>query len=111
MPGADAHLALVHPVAFAKRAIIERNSRLRPGYAAAEETRVLVFRGLPHVDYDEALNRRCLAQARQWRADGAEVDLRDPNYRHKLGADGRPTFDINSSCPGALQRRSRRVVE
>lgn len=94
-PGADAHHALVHPMAFARRAMLERNSRQREGYPHAVVDRVLVYRGLPHVDHDPAQHHRCLEQATQWRAAGALVELRDLKYRHQQGADGRPVLDIH----------------
>lgn len=92
--GAD-HESLIHPVQFAKRALVERNQRQREGHPHAELTRTLVFRGLHHVDHDWEQNRRCLDQAAQWRRDGAEVELRDLKYSYQLGADGRPILDIN----------------
>lgn len=95
MPGADAHLALIHPVRFARRAVAERNSRQRPGYPDAEVGRILVYRGLPHVDYATEQHRRCVDQARQWERDGATIELRDLKYRIKYGADGNPVLDIN----------------
>lgn len=95
VPGQDAHQALIHPMLFARRAVAARNSRQREGYPQAEVAKVLAFRGLPHVDFSPEQNRRCLAQAAQWRADGAEVELRDLKYRHQLGADGRPVLDIH----------------
>lgn len=57
--------------------------------------KVLVHRGLPHVDYDSAQNARCLAQRSQWERDGAEVHLRDLKYQFQRGADGRPALDIH----------------
>jgi hypothetical protein len=91
----DPHASLVHPVAFAKRALIERNGRQRPGYPHATLVRVTAFRGLPHADHDWEQNRRCLDQASQWRSDGAVVELRDLKYKYRRGADGRPIKDIH----------------
>lgn len=93
-PRGEKHESLIHPMQFARRAIVERNSRQREGYPHAECGRVLVFRGLPHVDYDWEQNRRCLDQATQWRKDGALVELRDLKY-HFQYTNGRPTLDIN----------------
>lgn len=73
----------------------ERNARQREGMEHAELQRVLVFRGLHHVDYDWEQNRRCLEQATVWRTAGAEVVLRDLKYRYQRGADGSAIKDIN----------------
>lgn len=94
-PGPDAHQALIHPLQFARTAITARNKRQRPGFPHAELTRVTAYRGLPHVDYDTEQNARCLAQASQWRKDGAHVELRDLKYPVQYGADGRPVLDIH----------------
>lgn len=95
LPGQDPHTSLIHPVRFANVAIRARNSRQRQGYPHAVVTRVLVYRGLPHVDHDPEQNRRCLAQRADWASAGAEVTLRDLKYRHQYGADGRPVQDIH----------------
>lgn len=87
--------SLIHPVQFARRAVVERNSRQREGYEHAQLARTLAFRGLPHVDYDWEQNRRNLDQATQWRQDGAIVDLRDLKYDFQRDASGRPIRDIN----------------
>ncbi len=76
-PGQDPHLALIHPVLFAKRAMQERNRRQREGHPHAAASRVLVFRGLPHVDHDTDQHRRCQAQRDSWVDAGALVTLRD----------------------------------
>lgn len=94
-PGGPDHESLIHPVQFANRALSERNARQREGMPHAELQRVLVFRGLHHVDYDWEQNRRCLEQATAWRAAGAEVVLRDLKYQYQRGADGSPIKDIN----------------
>ena len=65
-PGGDPHESLVQPTNFAKRALVERNSRQRPGMPHAELSRVLVYRGLHDVDHDWEQNRRCLDQATRW---------------------------------------------
>lgn len=93
-PGEDAHEAIIHPVQYARAAIQRRNQRTRDG-SEAEFVKVLVHRGLPHVDYDSAQNARCLAQRSQWERDGAEVHLRDLKYQFQRGADGRPALDIH----------------
>lgn len=89
------HESLIHPRRFADAALQVRNQRQREGYPHAVLERVVAFRGLPHVDYDWEQNRRCLDQAAQWRADGADVELRDLKYKHVLGADGRPIRNIH----------------
>lgn len=95
-PHAPTHRSLIHPVFFAKRAVHERNSRQRPGYPQAAPIRVLVYRGLPHVDYDPAQHARNLAQRERWLKDGATaVELRDLKYEHQRGADGKPILDIH----------------
>ena len=94
-PHGNSHESLVHPMLFARRAVQERNARRRAGHPAADLTRVTVFRGLPHVDYDWEQHRRCMDQAIRWRQDGARVELRDLKYRYQLGADGRPILDVN----------------
>ena len=94
-PHGDAHVSLIRPMSFAKQAVAERNRRQQPGMPHAELSRVLVYRGLPHVDYDWEQNRRCLDQASQWRIDGAIVELRDLKYSFQCGADGRAIFDVN----------------
>lgn len=90
-----AHDSLIHPMLFARRLLVERNARQRPGYPHAELAEVRAFRGLPHVDHDWEQHRRCTDQAIQWRRDGADVVLRDLKYRYKRGAGGRPIHDIN----------------
>lgn len=94
-PRAERHECLIHPMQFARRAIVERNARQREGHPKAELARVTVFRGLHHVDHDWEQHRRCQDQATQWRSDGAAVELRDLKYRYQYGADGRPILDIN----------------
>lgn len=94
-PHGELRDSLIHPMLFARRAVLERNSRQREGHPLAELSRVLVYRGLHHVDHDWEQNRRCLDQATKWRADGAEVELRDLKYRYQYGADGRPVLDVN----------------
>lgn len=93
-PGRGAHTALIHPMQFARASIRRRNERLRYG-EEAELAKVLVYRGLPHVDYDTDQHARCLAQAGQWRSGGAEVHLRDLKYPLQRGVDGRPIVDVN----------------
>ena len=94
-PRTERHECLIHPMQFARRAIVERNARQREGHPHAECTGVTVYRGLHHVDHDWEQSRRCSDQATQWRADGATVELRDLKYRYEYGADGRPILDIN----------------
>lgn len=93
-PRGERHESLIHPVQFARTAVQTRNAKQRPGYPAAELSRTIVFRGLHHVDHDWEQHRRCLAQATQWRSDGAIVELRDLKYRYQYGADGRPVLDV-----------------
>lgn len=93
-PFGNPHNSLIHPMAFAKRAIVQRNDHQREGYPLASLARVIAFRGLPHADHDWEQSRRCIDQASQWRNDGAKVELRDLKYKYKLGADGRPIKDI-----------------
>lgn len=94
-PRGNRHDSLIHPMQFAKRAVIERNSRLRDGHPHARVVRVTAYRGLHHVDHDWEQNRRCIDQASQWEADGVDVELRDLKYRFEYGADGQPIIDIN----------------
>ncbi|KJQ55727.1 hypothetical protein RS85_00429 [Microbacterium sp. SA39] len=94
-PGGNRHDSLIHPMQFAKSAIIERNARQRAGFPHAVCERVTVFRGLHHVDHDWEQNRRCRDQATEWTNDGVHVELRDLKYRFQRGADGRPVLDIN----------------
>jgi uncharacterized LabA/DUF88 family protein len=93
-PKGDLHASLIHPMQFARRAIQQRNSLQRQGYAHANIDRVIVYRGLPHVDHHREQHRRCQDQATQWRRDGAQVELRDLKYRYQSDADGRPVLDI-----------------
>lgn len=88
------HESLIDPMNFARAALVERNKQQRPGWPYAELSRVLVYRGLPHVDYAWEANRRCLDQASRWRATGATVELRDLKYSYDRGADGKPMLDI-----------------
>ena len=87
------HEALIHPRRFAEVAIRRRNKTQRDGHPAALLKEVIAFRGLPHSHYDWEQNRRCSAQARQWRLDGATVVLRDLKYSFKLTAEGTPDMD------------------
>ena len=113
-PRGELHDALVHPMQFARRAIEERNSRVRDGFALAKISRVLVFRGRPHVDHDSAQHRRCNDQAAQWQADGALVELRDLKYKYKTingtqVPDGRPREKgIDVLCALACVRETTR---
>lgn len=94
-PGQPAHVAVIDPMSFARRAVSERNSKQREGYPHARCSRVVAYRGLPHADYDPAQNAICMAQAKEWRASGAFVELRDLKYSFQRGADHRPIQDIN----------------
>lgn len=94
-PRGESHDSLIHPMLFARRALVQRNARQREGHEHASLSRVTVFRGLPHVDYDWEQNRRCLDQATAWRNAGANVELRDLKYRYQTAADGQPVLDIN----------------
>jgi uncharacterized LabA/DUF88 family protein len=88
------HDSLIDPMAFARTAVRVRNAKQREGFSLAQLSRVIAFRGLHHVEYDWEQNRRCIDQSRQWRKDGAEVDLRDLKYSFEFGADGSPVLDI-----------------
>jgi hypothetical protein len=94
-PQGHEHDSLIHPMQFAKRALMERNARQRDGYPHAELGRVIVFRGLHHADHHWEQHRRCQDQATQWRADGAEVHLRDLKYQYERDAGGRPLIDVH----------------
>lgn len=94
-PHGNRHESLIHPRQFAARALLERNSRQRPGYAHAELSKVLVYRGLPHSDHDWEQNRRCLDQADEWSGDDVEVHLRDLKYKYQRDAAGREILDIH----------------
>lgn len=89
------HDSLIHPMQFAQVAVAERNRRQREGFPEAEVSRVIAFRGLPHVDHDWEQHRRCQDQATQWRQDGVEVELRDLKYKYQRGADGREIRDVH----------------
>lgn len=89
------HRALIHPMQFARTLIQVRNKLQREGFPDAILARVVVFRGLPHTEYDWEQSRRCTAQAAEWRASGAKVVLRDLKYKFQLQADGSPATDIN----------------
>lgn len=91
----DKHDALIHPILFARTSIRVRNERQREGFPAAQLERVYVFRGLPHTEYDWEQSRRCLAQAAQWRDEGAHVTLRDLKYKFQRTASGKPATDVN----------------
>lgn len=94
-PDHSPHRALIHPMQYARAALRRRNANQREGHDPAEVHRVLVYRGLPHADYDPAQNGRNQEQAAKWREAGAEVHLRDLKYRYQRGADGRPILDVN----------------
>lgn len=94
-PRGPRHHSIIEPTLFARRAVAERNARQREGYPHARCARVLVYRGLPHADYDTAQNAICLAQATDWRAQGALVELRDLKYDVERGADGQPILDVH----------------
>ncbi|MGD7707476.1 hypothetical protein [Microlunatus sp. Y2014] len=89
------HESLIDPMLFARTAIDRRNERQRPGHPHAVVHRVLVFRGLPHVDHDWEQNRRCIDQQRAWEESGAVVDLRDLKYKYQCDAAGQPIRDIH----------------
>lgn len=94
-PGRPPHESLIDPVKFAHAAVSRRNTIQRAGYPTAAVKRVLMFRGLPHVDYATEQNRRNLLQTTNWRTDGAIVELRDLKYSFQLTAEGVPATDIN----------------
>lgn len=91
----DAHEALIEPMAFARVALQVRNQGQRPGYPHVQLGRVLVYRGLPHVDHQSDQHRRCQLQAELWRRARAEVHLRDLKYRPRYAAGGSVVRDIN----------------
>lgn len=94
-PRGELYESLIHPVQYAKRAILERNARQREGMEHAELARTIVFRGRHNVDHHWEQHRRCNDQAAQWQSDGAIVELRDLKYSYQLGADRQPITDIN----------------
>ena len=67
-------------LSFAQTVVRERNARQREGYPEVILRETIAFRGLPHSHYDWEQNRRCSAQAEQWRRDGATIELRDLKY-------------------------------
>lgn len=93
-PDGNYHNSLIHPMQFAKRALVERNRRQRPGYPHATLVKVTAFRGLPHSDHDWEQSRRCTDQAAQWRKDGAQIELRGLKYQYMRGADGQPIKNV-----------------
>lgn len=93
-PDGERHDALIHPVRFARTAIRRRNECQRAGYPEAVLREVITFRGLPHTDYSWEQHRRCMAQADQWRRDGATVELRDLRYSFRMTAEGSPATDV-----------------
>lgn len=93
-PRGGRHESLIDPMLFAQTAIRQRNRTQRAGFPEAELTRVVAYRGLPHIDHQWEQHRRCIDQAEQWRASGAEVELRDLKYSYQRGADGQPIMDV-----------------
>lgn len=91
-PDGERWESLIHPMRFSNRAVSDRNARQREGYPHATVSRVIAYRGLPHVDHDWEQHRRALDQATAWRNDGADIQLRDLKYRYEHGADGRPVL-------------------
>lgn len=87
--------SIIEPMQFSRTAIAYRNKRQRPGYPSASLSRVKVFRGLPHADYDPAQHRRCMHMAANWRQAGADVQLRDLKYEYQRDYAGRPILDEN----------------
>jgi hypothetical protein len=94
-PDGAKHHSLIDPMLFAKAAIRQRNSRQRSGHQAAEVHRVLIFRGLPHIDHQWEQHQRSQQQAMAWRQAGVLVELRDLKYRYEYGADGHALRDVN----------------
>lgn len=98
--------SLIDLMAFA------RNGRQHPGQAHAKVERVLVYRGLPHVDYGWEQNRRCLDQATQWRSDGSVVELRDLKYNFQRDASGRPVRDVHGkNVPEGRRPQEKGIVD
>lgn len=93
--GGDRHESLIHPQLFAQTVVRERNARQRAGYPEVVLRETIAFRGLPHSHYDWEQNRRCSAQAEQWRRDGVTIELRDLKYTFQRTADGREATDVN----------------
>lgn len=93
-PDAPTHHSVIDPVLFGRQAVEERNERQREGHRHARCSRVLVYRGLPHPDHDPDQNAVCMAQAKEWKAGGAIVELRDLKYSFSKGADGRAITDV-----------------
>lgn len=87
----EKHNSLIHPRRFAETAVRMRNQLQRDGYPHAVLREVVAFRGMPHSLYDWEQNRRCNAQASQWRRDGATGELRDLRQHRFAGGSIRPS--------------------
>lgn len=63
--------------AFASRAVMARNERQRPGYPHAAVERMLVYRGVPHVDeFQRGANGRPILDVR-----GKKIPIGQPRPR------------------------------
>ena len=63
------HQHYIDPIRFAETLIEERNSRIREGYAIANVSKVLVYRGLPSNIHNPTQYARNLTQAAFWERD------------------------------------------
>lgn len=83
------HDCLVDPLTFSVNLVNARNARQKPGYPAAQVSSVLVFRGLPSPEHDQAAYARSLAQQAHWERDPrVKVHLRPLRYRYSYDDQG-----------------------
>lgn len=92
------HDCLIDPLTFAVNLINVRNSRQSPGYPSAEVSSVLVFRGLPSTEHDQAAYARSLAQKAHWERDSRViVHLRPLRYRYRYDDRGNLVRDADGN--------------
>jgi hypothetical protein len=83
------HDCLLDPLSFSVNLLEMRNVRQRPGFPAAEVRSVLVYRGLPSPEHDQAAYARSLAQQAHWERDSrVKVHLRPLRYLYRYDDQG-----------------------
>lgn len=83
------HQHYVDPISFAEVLVSERNSRIKPNYARAVVSKVLVYRGLPSNQHQPEEYARNLTQAAYWQRDSRVlVTHRTLKYSYLRSEDG-----------------------
>lgn len=92
------HQHYIDPIRFAETLIEERNSRIREGYAIANVSKVLVYRGLPSNIHNPTQYARNLTQAAFWERDKRVIVTHRPlKYVFERDELGKVVLGVNGS--------------